>query len=233
MGSGEDWMGYWRVFLKGLGESYESRLAYLRRHPPAPVVWADMVYRVLHPSANDRPEEAEEAERREELYDLGLIDTDVAYRTWRSQQSGVWLPWEYAETPETAARYHTRDLWFWSRQVADLRGSSCWEPPTVPGGWEACATELATGQVGTLDPTAGLLSLARSLSAGRVVAPWQLGLKPADFADTFDDDMGYADAFRLWGMSAFDDGQQVRAYLAQTTAPAEWVRWCDEHFPLG
>jgi hypothetical protein len=39
MGAGEDWLGLWHVFLKGLESSPEVRLAYLRRHLPAPISW--------------------------------------------------------------------------------------------------------------------------------------------------------------------------------------------------
>jgi hypothetical protein len=84
--------------------------------------------------------------------------------------------------------------------------------------------------VPSLDLRLGLLSLAQMLSAGRVVPPWQLGLSPADFADTFDDDMGFVDAFRLWGMHAFDDREQLQRYLAPTGVPAEWDGWAEERF---
>jgi hypothetical protein len=36
MGTGEDWLGMWHVFLEQLDPAPDARLAYLRRHPPAP-----------------------------------------------------------------------------------------------------------------------------------------------------------------------------------------------------
>src|SRR5262249_21035808 len=89
MGSGEDWMCMWHAFLEDVGPSYEVRLAYLRRHPPAPVTWADLVYRVLHPQSG-KPDRkvGDEAERRAVLRRDGLIASDVAYATWLSQQAG-------------------------------------------------------------------------------------------------------------------------------------------------
>lgn len=234
MGSGEDWMGLWHVFLKSLG-SPEARLGYLRRHPPAPETWANMIHNVLYPPAgkptrsdDDEPEIAEQ--RRAALRSAGLIASDVAYRTWLAQQEGVRWPWEECETPEDAARYWTRDLWFWSRQVEHLREGTAWTLPVVPDAWHSCAESLRTGELPDPDPRAGLLTLARMLAAGRVIPPWRLGLTIADFANTFDMDMRFTDAFRHWGMSAFDDREQLQKYLAEYDAPETWARWCEEQF---
>jgi hypothetical protein len=234
MGAGEGWLGLWHVFLEDFDPSYEARLAYLRRHPPAPETWADMVHSVLHPSTrDDESEDRIAAERRDTLRRAGLIASDVAYSTWLSQQQGVRWPWELVETPEQAARYWTRDLSFWSRQVAGMRGHTAWDPPAVPERWQACDAPLRTGRVNSPDLCKGLLSLAQMLAAGRVVAPWQLGMKLDDFADSFELDMGYVDAFRLWGMSSFDDHEQVQRYLSATGAPDEWKRWSVEQSLLG
>jgi hypothetical protein len=231
MGAGEDWMGLWSVFLEELPADRESRVAYLKRHAPAPVCWADSVYGVLHPQephGDDDPAAA--SERRTSLLDEGLIASDVAFATWLGQQTDVHWPWEaIASTPEQAARHRTRELWFWSRRIVDLRKRSGWMPPTVPKAWRSCAHALERGDPGPLDPRDGLLSLARMLCAGQVQAPWQLGLAPSDFADSFEDDMGYVDAFRLWGMSVFDDAEQLRRYLDATRAPSNWGAWVAEH----
>jgi len=127
MGGGEDWLSYWDRFLADLDPAYDVRLAYLKRHPPAPVSWSDHVLRVLRPGDRD-PDDADEdadaqlvAQRRGELFGLGLVASDTSYPIWLSQQEGVRWPWVFAETPQTAARYFTRDLWFWSRQVAARR----------------------------------------------------------------------------------------------------------------
>ncbi len=234
MGAGEDWLGLWSVFLEQLASDLETRIAYLRRHPPAPVSWADAVYDALYLATQGDDEELEEedltvlAQRRSALLAQGLIASDVAFTTWLSQQNVVTWPWERSATPEIAARYSTRDLWFWSRQVADLRKGSGWTPPAVPKTWQACALAVEIGDAGAVDPRRGLRALAQFLCAGHVKAPWQVGLDPTDFADTFDEDMGYVDAFRLWGMSAFDDAHQLRRYLDATRLPSEWEAWVAE-----
>jgi hypothetical protein len=235
MGAGESWLHMWHVFVGDLDPAFAVRLAYLQRHPPAPVNWGDHVYGVLYPSAPDEPEEEEaqmEVQRQAELLRMGLLASDASYPIWLRQQQGVHWPWEYADTPEIAARYWTRDLWFWSRQVAELRTSADWVPPVVPASWQACAAPLASGSVPALDLTRGLLSLAQVLSAGRMVPPWQLGARLEDFADTFDNDMGYVDAFRKWVMSAFDDREHLQRYLTSTGVPKDWERWLAERFPL-
>jgi hypothetical protein len=242
MGEGEGWLWMWHVFLERIEPVFEARLAYLRRHTAAPISWASTVYSVLYPSARDEDEEDEGAEvaddedggggalqRREELLRLGLVASDVAYSTWLRQQQGVRWPWTHSETPENAARYWTRDLAFWSRQVAALRRDPAFAIPEIPRAWEPCAAPLVTGAAEQLDFGRGLLSLARVLAAGHVPAPWQLGLPPDDFADSFDDDMGYVDAFRLWGMSVFDDREHLERYLAATQVPEAWRGWVAEH----
>lgn len=124
-------------------------------------------------------------------------------------------------------------MWFWSRQVAELRLCPDWHLPEIPQVWASCATALQNAQVATPDLKQGLLTLAQMLAANQLTPPWQLGLNLNDFADTFDDDMGYVDAFRLWGMSAFDDAESVQKFLDNTHAPEEWRSWAAEHFYVG
>jgi hypothetical protein len=198
------------------------------------------VYAILHPDDEEEDdEEVEEeeeariaAERRAALLELGVVASDVAYSTWlRQQQATIW-PWTYSETPENAARYWTRDLWFWSRRVADLRAEPTWSAPPGPDAWQPCASPLATGEAGSLDLRRGLLSLAQFLSAGHVEPPWRLGLTLDDFADSFDEHMGYVDAFRLWGTSAFDDREHLWRYLDATGVPETWEAWIAKQFPV-
>lgn len=229
MGAGEDWLIMWHDFLADL--DLTARVAYLRRHPPAPITWAASVYLVLHSSEEGDDEEADDlaSEHRAALLRDGYIASDIAYPTWLKQQDGVVWPWTYAKTPEITARYRTRELWFWSRQVADLRRDPSWRAPSVPDAWHACAAELESGTMGALDLKEGLLSLSRMLCAGQVIPPWHLRLQISDFVDSFEDDMAYADAFRLWGMSAFDDDEQIRHYLEQYPPPdASWTQWIAE-----
>ncbi len=228
MGAGEDWLGLWHCFLDKLGPAFEARLAYLRRHPPAPCSWARAVHETLHPDAEE-DELSEETHRFLEAQ--GLIASDIAFPTWLARQDGVHWPWLWTETPETAARHWTRELWFWSRQVAGLRRAGSWVPPQVPPAWRACEAALVKGRVPELDLAQGLRTLAQLLAAGAPTPPWQLGLGLDDFADSFEDDMGYVDAFRLWGMSAFDDTEQRQAFLDAHAAPPAWVAWAQEQFP--
>jgi Arm DNA-binding domain len=60
----------------------------------------------------------------------------------------------------------------------------------------------------------------------------KVGLTPDAFADSFEDDMGYVDAFRLWGMSVFDDQPHLRRYLGATQMPESWQEWISSQFPL-
>ena len=74
MGMGESWLCAWAVFLEQMGDDYDDRLAYLRRHLPAPMPWAGEVYRVLHPSEPHELhcDEATRARRINEVLELGL-----------------------------------------------------------------------------------------------------------------------------------------------------------------
>jgi hypothetical protein len=234
MGAGEDWMMLWSVFLEELPADRASRVAYLKRHAPAPASWADTIHHVLHPTAQrgeDDPTLA--SERRRALLDEGLIASDVAFATWLGQQTEMHWPWERdGAAPEQAARYRTRELWFWSRRVVELRKGRGWASPKVPSTWRSCAHALERGEPGAVDLRKGLITLARMLCAGEVKAPWQVGLAPSDFADSFEIDMGYVDAFRLWAMSAFDDAEQVRRYLEATRVPADWSAWVAKHLSV-
>ena len=111
MGTGEDWLGLWHVFLEQHDSAFEARLAYLRRHPPAPFTWADAVYDALHPSPIDDENEDERIakERRGALLEMGLIASNVAYPTWLRQQQGVRWPMDLQRyTGARGAPLHAR-----------------------------------------------------------------------------------------------------------------------------
>ena len=236
MGTGEYWMDMWHDFIGQMPPDVDVRLAYLHRHAPAPYSWAKLVQQTLYPLLTKDEGESNESEAHQnylsELLAQGLIASDIAYRTWLAGQNGIHWPWEHGATPEEAARYATRDLWFWSRQIAELRTRADWQLPTIPLAWITCSSALQEARLATPDLKLGLLTLAQMLSANQLIPPWQLGLQLCDFADSYEDDMGFVDAFRLWGMSVFDDSEHLRSYLEQTQAPAEWQAWASEHFMI-
>lgn len=242
MGAGEDYLVRWWAFVTTLPADEASRRAYLRRHPPAPFTWAERVAQVLRPRATDDGDrdgdddgsdvEAAHA-RRIALAADGLIAEDVAYRTWRATQAELAWPWAWVDTPVAAARYWTRDLWFWSRHLAERRAARDVPRVDAPSAWAAIADVILGAPAGPIDPGAGLASLARGLAAGRVVAPWQAGLAVDDFSDSYEIGMGYVDAFRLWAGAAFDDAPTLERYLADAAMPAAWRPWVDAQLGLG
>ena len=58
MGSGEDWVSMWNVFVDELPRDRAARVAYFRRHPPAPLTWCDRVLSVL--AVDGEEEEADD-----------------------------------------------------------------------------------------------------------------------------------------------------------------------------
>lgn len=230
MGAGEDWMGLWAVFLEGLGEGFDARLAYLKRHPPAPESWARSVHGALHPGTDeDDDDHGLSVAHHRELLDRGLIASDAAYPVWLAKQDKVRWPWLDAESPEECARYWTRPFSFWSRQIAGMRGQGTPALPDHPPAWRDCAEAATNGVPPKVSPEMGFRTLALLLCSGDVLAPWQLGLQPSDFADSYDEDVGYVDAFQLWTMSTFDDRTHFERYLAERPAPAPWTPWLDEN----
>ena len=209
MGQGEYYLIRWEDFLKGLGSGV---LAYLQRHDPAPFPWAERIWATLHP---DDPFQI--PAHRAELEGLGLIASDAGYRSWLKRPSEP--PWIRRASPELAARHDTRSFWYWSRR----------------GGWDLAALPLAwreATQSAAVDGRQGLQTLARGLCSGRVVAPWELDLSTSDFVDSFAEDLGYVDAFRLWAIEAIDDRAQWEAYL-KAEPPASWQNWVEQHILAG
>jgi hypothetical protein len=98
--------------------------------------------------------------------------------------------------------------------------------PEIPQPWQRFESQILTGQLGPVEPQQGLLTLAQMFCAGSVLPPWELGLKVEDFEDSFELDMGYADAYRLWIMSSFDDDRMLRQLLSDV--PRSWEAWIEE-----
>ena len=235
MGVGEDYRYKWYAFIEELPNDYDSRLDYLKRHRPAPLNWGDEFLAVLYPDTeSDQQYGCSQAETLK-LLELGLVAYDAAYRTWLAKQTNIVWPWLLpgSETPESATRYRTREFWFFSRQLDAVRGDAEVEPDKLPRAWKAVEPQLLTGRLGEVDPTMGLLTLAQMLCAGAVQPPWTLGLSPNDFQDSFEMNMGYVDAFRLWMMCAFDDDKLLREMLKRTGIPSDWMEWVDQQAKLG
>lgn len=231
MGSGEDYLYNWYAFIEKLSIDYQTRLNYLKSHRPAPLSWSDYVFDVLYPEIESEQEYGCSPAETLNLLNLGLVEQDAAYHTWLQQQEGIVLPWLLfvSETPEAAARYNVREFWFFSRQLNTVRAQGNFKIADVPSKWQSVESQLITGRLGNIDPTNGLLTLARMLCAGTVQPPWELGLAPDECAaDSFELDMGYLDAYRLWLMSAFDDDILLRQMLEKTGIPDNWVEWLDK-----
>lgn len=221
MGYGEGAMYAFSTFLDGIGPSLEARLALLKRHPPAPYTWADWIDGVLFNPDNRlddwSPSDPEARLRLDWQIQQGLIASDIAYPTWVAKLQGRQrLPWEDSpatESPAETARYNTREFAFISRQLSE-------HPlPEPPIAWRLSEP---------VPPSQGLLCLAQQLLSGQVRPPWEFGLETDAFKDTYDDDMGYADAFRLWTVSAFDDAEHFQRYLGSfSNPPQSWRRWLE------
>jgi hypothetical protein len=233
MGVGEEYLDDYYTFIQQLSNDYQTRLNYLKSHRPAPLNWDIYVLSILYPDRKSKREFGVGCSPTEilNLLNLGLVEHDAAYHTWLQQQEGIVLPWLWfvSETPEQAARYNLREFWFFSRQLTDLRERGNFQIEQVPSEWQSVELQLRTGRLGDIDPTDGLLTLARMLCAGLVQPPWELDLSPDNFTDSFEMDMGYTDAFRLWIMSAFDDDLLLREMLHKTGIPANWADWVKEH----
>jgi hypothetical protein len=224
MGIGEGWLCFLSEFLERMGNHPGVREAYLRRHPPAPHTWADYVRWVLDESDDD--------DRTDPLADLearGLIAVDAAFTCWCRQNPGPNWPWQWDAELRDVARYRTRELSFWSRQLTLTDGPRPTLPTNIPPGWDP-VVEVLRGAPPEPDLAHGLVALASFLARGWPPAPWVCGLELSSFEDTFNDDMGYADAFSLWLGSAFDDRPTLARYLAtQAVAPEPWREWLTEH----
>jgi hypothetical protein len=227
MGHGEDYFYDWHIFIERLSNDYDTRLNYLKSHRPAPLNWCDHVFRVLYPENKSKQKFGGSSAETIKLLNLGLIEHDVAYNTWLQQQTHLGWSWLVTKTPEDAARYDLREFWFFSRQLNDARKHGNLNIENVPSSWQKVETQLLTGHLGDINPTHGLLTLAQMLCAGSVQPPWELGLSVDDFAGSFEMDMGYTDAFRLWIMSAFDDDKLLRNMLQINGIPDNWIDWID------
>ncbi len=230
MGYGEDWLGLWSAFLEGL-TTIEERWAYLERHRPAPLSWANSVWNTLH--VGSEPVHDLEPMQLQMLYEQSLVGLDVAYQTWSAQQSeSPWHPWTHNDTPEHAARYPTREFWFWGRHMTELssRAHPLELPPMedIPELWhELLASQKPDAGSPSYETSEGLECLAKMCVQGKILPPWRLGCSQSDFTESFEMDMGYVDAFHLWCYCAFDDLPTARQLIGDV--PESWQAWITEY----
>jgi hypothetical protein len=215
MGGGESYLGTWWTYLRDV--PLAEREAYLKRHPAAPHTWYETVWSVLG-------EEEPPHDGLEQLVARGLVDSDIAYRTWT--RDAQW-PWDLSRSLLDAVRYDTRRFAFLSRALANDRRAGPLDP-AVPWRWRAVSTAIRSGERGRVNRRRGLRTLGVMLCAGEVQGPWTLGMTLGDVEDSFDHDMNYADAFRLWLMAVFDDVPHFEREVERLAPPADWRAWMDE-----
>ncbi len=233
MGAGEDYIHSWYRFVSKLPEAYDTRFAYLKRHRPAPVNWSDRVLDVLYPNEGYDDYESEISNKdQNKLIQLGLIEQDAAYNSWISQQVQIAWPWHTFDTPQDAARYSTRDFWFFSRQLKAAREKGKVAFERIPDNWKSVEKQLMSGDIGTVNPAKGLIALAQMLCVGTIESPWKLGLTLNDFQDSYEIDMGFVDAFRLWCTCAFDDDALLWEMFPKKEIPGAWLDWFEEEVLL-
>lgn len=229
MGYGEVYKYKWHDFINAIPTDYKSRLNYLKDHRPAPINRSDLVLNILYPGMGyDHYDFEPEDKKQQEIMDLGLITDDAAYKTWILQQSRINWPWLGKQTPENTARYSPREFWFFSRQLKAAKKTEEIQICRLPKAWRCLEGELNTGKIEKMDFSRGLMTLAQMLCVGSVKAPWQLGIPFDELKNTFADHMGYADAFRLWLISAFDDNQLVWKMFDKAEVPEDWMKWMEE-----
>jgi hypothetical protein len=142
MGYGESWMMRWGEWLEQQPRDRGWRVAYLRRHPPAPRSWAHAVAGVLEPAREDEEDADEDYEAANErlakqLAVEGLVGDDVAMGAWEALHgAGPEAPWAagwHAGKLGSAARYGGRELTFWAwERIAVLVAAHA----EAPAPWE-------------------------------------------------------------------------------------------------
>lgn len=225
MGIGESYLWAWRDWYKATLSTPEARQAYLRRQRPAPVTWADHVCDVLQPE-RDRWEVS--AEQRAHLLALGFIAPDAAYLNWRAMQKEIPpVPWLGGSDPASETRYNERLFTFQARCWAEHRAAGSMQAwlsshPKPPPAWRPVRDALqAACADGLVEPAHGFARLAAELAAygGFARPPWAVGVSAERYAECYDLDAHYADAWALWASSTFEDQPSWQAYLEPHPPP--------------
>lgn len=233
MGSGESWsMAFWGWLREDVPDDEQTRLAFLKRHRPAPLTWASSAYSVLYPNAPRYT-----SDKLEGLIALGLVGEDVACQTWREQSDIIEdAPWQgYQETPALSARYNCRYLGFWGRSVCALRQAGQLPPfdaDALESPWPAFAKTAISGVLDAEAPTLefGWSRLAFEIAAnGHPPAPWTLGVAFDAFDPDFEMDADYRSAWFVWITESFDDRASVLRYIDTQPVPdALWEKYFKE-----
>ncbi|MFN3197788.1 MAG: hypothetical protein ACE366_05155 [Bradymonadia bacterium] len=200
--------------------------------------WADVVWSTLFPDSealiqsSDHQGVPRNTRRRKRvarqirhLRQSGLIASDIAFRTWlelnpHAEDTSRWM---LKDMPWTAARHQTRSLWFWSRALHGPWSERRPDPAHASNDWQGFLSALRANPP-QWHPESGLKTLALMIATGNVLPPWALDCELTAFRDTWEQDMGYVDAWRLWGYTVVDDLDQLRDLSCLDEAPDEGWR---------
>lgn len=236
MGPGEGWKWAWWDWVQKLPDDRETRLAYLRRHPPAPRPWASSAMAVVDPTYREDDESTESGNARWTALEAtlereGMVGDDVAFAAWLARNPKPEAPWTSGSSLAVEIRYGSRELTFLARWAAGCREDDLmsWlaDVGTPPWDWENFAAALRRGtRPDTLpdDPRecVGILLAAHDASPP---PPWLGGEDPSAIEQQFEDHTTYAGAWSEWVMDVFDDAPTFAAYLAKSPpAPPPWQR---------
>jgi len=233
MGIGEQWQSLFFTFLRELDPSYEVRLSYLRRYPPAPINQAGRVYHILHGNDSKRIDLAIVAQRQQEMLELGVIQHDVAYHTWLANQQTPYRPWLKRPrlTPEKSVQVRMREMWFWSRWLNEQRELDD-ELPDFPEAWQALEQPLREQHIARPATNEPYLWMAQMMAAGRVLAPWEAMPESTPPTERGKCEGSYPALFASWCLACFDDRQSVDGMLRETSPNEEWMAWVEQRCVL-
>lgn len=213
-------MGLWYHFCDTLPSQAACR-AYLKRQPPAPENWNDILIRVLHPERTDDIDKANFRSLREE----GFTKSDAAYINWLKAGEDRATPFLGETAPAQAAQYRTRSFSFWSRAFHHQPTRSEHSIPEMPESWRDAIPDSPSFDQ-------GWNCLADGFLRGSVLTPWEIGMEPEEPNFSATDGAGYLDAFARWVSCSFDDKSHLQSYLKAHQAPPDWQQWAYRCAPI-
>jgi len=244
MGSGESWLMMWWAWLEQQPEDRSFRLAYLKRHPPAPRTWLRAALNVVDPAraADDDDDDDDEGPpdpaRLRELEQHGLVADDAAIVAWTRRNDPPDPPWARNRSVKAAVRYGARALGLFVRWAVHRRGRgrlAAWSAaaPPPPYTWEPFRDALLSGELPPSLPDDPREQLAVLLAAhGEPPPPWTRGEDPPALERHFQEPTTYAGAWAEWVLDSFDDPTTFTGYLARCpAAPPEWDQAVREALP--